>query len=52
MLSDYCKKWVKYAHNDISIAVREMNLAGNPRHKAYEAMGHGDGSRVPYIDRS
>ena len=38
MLSDYCKKWVKYAQNDISIAVREMNLEVNPRHKAYEAI--------------
>ena len=38
MLSDYCKKWVIYAQNDISIAMREMNLAINPRHKAYEAI--------------
>jgi HEPN domain-containing protein len=38
MVSDYCRKWVKYAQNDIAIAERELNLDINPRLRAYEAI--------------
>ena len=30
--------WVKYAHNDLGIAIREMEMDCNPRHRAYEAI--------------
>ena len=32
------KEWVKYAHNDLGIAIREMERDCNPRHRAYEAI--------------
>jgi len=38
MLSEYCKKWISHAQNDIGIATREMDLQVNPRHRAYEAI--------------
>jgi len=28
--------WVKYAHNDLGIAIREMERECNPRHRAYD----------------
>ena len=30
--------WVRYADNDLGIAVREMERECNPRHRAYEAI--------------
>ena len=38
MLSEYCRKWIRYAENDIDIAAREISLPVNPRHRAYEAI--------------
>ena len=38
MVSDYCKKWIEYAQNDIRIATQEMGAHVNPRHRAYEAI--------------
>ena len=32
------ESWVKYAHNDLGIAIREMERDCNPRHRAYEAI--------------
>jgi len=32
------KQWVKYARNDLGIAIREMERECNPRHRAYEAI--------------
>jgi len=32
------KAWVRYANNDLGIAVREMARECNPRHRAYEAV--------------
>jgi len=38
VVTDYCKKWVKYAKNDIRIAQTEMGAQVNPRHRAYEVV--------------
>ena len=32
------KEWVKYADNDLGVALREMERECNPRHRAYEVV--------------
>jgi len=32
------KEWVRYAHNDLGVAIREMERECNPRHRAYEVI--------------
>jgi len=36
-ISDWMQ-WVKYARNDLGVAIREMERECNPRHRAYEAI--------------
>jgi len=36
MISDYCKSWIQYARNDLSVAIREMERTTNPRQRPFE----------------
>ena len=32
-------EWVKYAYNDLAVAIREMSAVRNPRLKSFEIAG-------------